>query len=139
MNANTPITELLSAPLAPDWTVEGFTEDVLSAIAAQQSEEGQEFVFDADSVADRQARRLLRPLIACLATKAAAEAGTPANLYGGELSFERPGPDGLVRIIGQFENRPGNATLTLRRYRSLPAVSRVGPGQSAAVPLAAGV
>src|SRR5215831_18553455 len=115
VTANNPIPELLGAPLGPDWTVEALAEQVLSAIAAQHSEATQEFILDAEGTTDRQSRRLLRPLLACLATKSAAEAGTPANLYGGQLSFKRPGPQGPVWILGQFENRPGSVRVTFRR------------------------
>jgi hypothetical protein len=118
VTANNPITDLLGAPLGPDWTVEGLVEQVLGAIATQRSEEGEEFVLDADATTDRQTRRLLRPLLACLATKSAAEAGTPANLYGGAFCFKRPGPKGPVWILGQFENRPGRVRVTLRRSSS---------------------
>ncbi len=61
VTANTPLTDLLGAPLGPDWTVEGLAEQVLGFIAAQGSEEAQEFVLDADATTDRQSRRLLRP------------------------------------------------------------------------------
>jgi hypothetical protein len=115
-----PLSELLRAPLDPEWTVEGLAEKVLGAIAAQRLEEAQEFVLDADALTDRQSRRLLRPLLACLATRAAAEGGTPANLYGGHFSFERSGPNGPVWILGQFENRPGSVRVTLRRSNSPP-------------------
>src|SRR5436309_14735540 len=87
VTANNPITDLLSDPLGPDWTVEGLAEQVLGAIAAQRSEEGEEFVLDADATTNRQARRLLRPLLTCVATKSAAEAGTPAHLYAGHFCF----------------------------------------------------
>src|SRR5207302_8645805 len=120
VTANNSITDLLGAPLGPDWTVEGLAEQVLGAIAVQRSEEVQEFILDADTTTDRQSRRLLRPLLACLATKSAAEAGTPANLYGGHFSFKRPGPKGPVWILGQFENRPGSVRMTLRRSSSPP-------------------
>ena len=80
----------------------------------------QEFVIHADATTDRQSRRLLRPLLACLATKSAAEAGSPPNLYGGHLSFKRPGPKGPVWILGEFENRPGSVRVTLRRSTSPP-------------------
>jgi hypothetical protein len=109
------LTELLAAPLSPDWTVEALAEQLLGALAARRSEEAQEFVLDADATADRQSRRVLRPLLACLATKSAAEAGTAANLYGGRLSFQRQGPEGPVWILGQFENRPGTARVVFRR------------------------
>jgi hypothetical protein len=115
MTADNPITDLLAAPLSPDWTVEGLAEQLLSAIAARPSEEPQEFVLDADATTDRQSRRVLRPLLACLATKSAAEGGTPADLYGGRLSFKRPGPQGPVWITGQFENGPGAARVVFRR------------------------
>jgi hypothetical protein len=120
VTASNPITALLRAPLGPDWTVEGLAEQVLGAIAAQRSEEAQEFVLDADASTDRQSRRLLRPLLACLAAKSAAEAGTPANLYGGHFSFQRQGPQGPVWILGHFENRPGSVRLALRRSSSPP-------------------
>ena len=126
MTNNNPITYLLGAPLGPDWTVEGLAEQVLSAIAVQRSEEGEEFVLDADASMDRQVRRLLRPLLACLATKSAAEASTPANLYGGHFTFKRPGPKGPVWIFGQFENRPGSVRVRLRRYSSPPPGERYG-------------
>jgi hypothetical protein len=126
VTANNPITDVLGAPLSPDWTVEGLTEQVLCAIAAQRSGDAQEFVLDAGATADRQSRRLLRPLLACLATKSAAEAGTPVNLHGGHLSFKRPGPSGPVWILGQFENRPGSVRVTLRLSSSPPPGERYG-------------
>jgi hypothetical protein len=117
MTAGNPIADLLAAPLSPDWTVEGLAEQLLNAIAALPSEEFQEFVLDADATTDPQSRRVLRPLLACLATKSAAEAGTPANLYGGRLSFKRPGPEGLLWILGEFENRPGAVRVVFRRQQ----------------------
>jgi hypothetical protein len=120
VTANNPIIDLLSAPLDPDWTVEKLAEQLLDAIAAQSSGETQEIVLHADAVTDRQLRRLLRPLLACLATKSAAEAGMSADLYGGSFSFKRPGPEGPVWILGQFENRPGSVRVTLRRFSSPP-------------------
>jgi hypothetical protein len=120
VSANDTITQLLSTPLGPAWTVEALAEQVLTTIAAQRSEESQEFILDAYATTDRQTRRLLRPLLACLATKSAAEAGAPANLYGGHFSFERQGPAGPVWIVGQFENRPGRVRVTLRRSNSPP-------------------
>lgn len=134
MTADNPITDLLAAPLSPDWTVEGLAEQLLRAIATQPEEESQEFVLDADAPTDRQSRRLLRPLLACLATKSAAEAGMPANLYGGHVSFKRSGPKGPVWILGQFENRPGSVRVTLRQSSSPPEDPKtsveapVGPG-----------
>jgi hypothetical protein len=114
MNANTSINDLLSTPLGPEWTVDRLAEQVLGAIVAQDSEQAQELVLDSSAITDRQSRRLLRPLIACLATKSAAESGTPANLYGGRLTFKRLGPKGYVWIIGQFENGSGRVCVTLR-------------------------
>ena len=114
MTANNPIIDLLGAPLGPDWTVEGLAEQVLGAIAAQCPEQAREFVLDASTITDHQSRRLLRPLLACLVTKSAVEAGTLANLYGGHVCFRRPGPKGPVWIFGHFENRPGSVRVTLR-------------------------
>jgi hypothetical protein len=129
--ANNLIADLLSAPLGPDWTVEALAEQVLDALAAQGPEGPHEFILGADANADRQARRLLRPLLACLAIRSAAEAGTPANLYGGPLSFKRPGTQGPVWILGQFENRPGSVRVTLRRSNSPPEAPEARPGQPA--------
>jgi hypothetical protein len=120
VTACTPITNLLAAPLSLAWTIEDLAEQVLGLIAAQQSEVAQEFVVEADAVTDRQSRRLLRPIFACLAVKSAAEAGTPARLYGGRLSFQRPGPEGPVWILGHFENTPAAVRIALRRFSSPP-------------------
>src|SRR5437868_11857658 len=133
VTAKNSITDLLGAPLGPDWTVEGLAEQVLVAIAARRSEEAQEFVLDAAATTDRQTRRVLRPLLACLATKSAAEAGTPPNLYGGHLAFTRPGPEGPVWILGHFENRPGRARVAFRRSASPSANPEPGTEQPAPV------
>ena len=101
------ITRLLSAPVRPDWTVDRLAEEVLGAIAAQPTPEGQEFILDAGTATNRQSQRILRPLLACLATKSAAETATSPNLYGGLLWFKRTGPEGPVWILGHFENKPG--------------------------------
>jgi hypothetical protein len=129
VTTNNPIVDLLSAPLGPDWTVEALAEQVLSAIAAQRSDAAQEFVVDAATTTDRQLRRILRPFLACLATKSATEAGKPADLYGGHLSFKRLGGEGPVWILGHFENRPGAVRLTLRRSSSPPQSTEAMPGR----------
>ena len=112
------ITALLDAPLGPGWTVEGLAERLLGEIAANPSQDKQEFVVGADT--SRQARRLIRPLLACLAVKSAAEAGTPPEVHGGQLLFKRLGVLGPVCIHGRFENRPGNVRVTLRRSNLPP-------------------
>src|SRR5262249_48802243 len=66
----------------------------------------------------RQARRLIRPLLACLAVKFAAEAGTPPEVHGGQLSFKRLGVMGPVFIHGRFENRPGSVHIRLQQSSS---------------------
>ena len=73
MTAETLISDLLAAPLRPDWTIDWLAEEVLCAIATRGQDHTPEFVLDATATADRQTRRLLRPLLACLATKSAAE------------------------------------------------------------------
>ena len=133
MTANNPIADILAGPLVPDWTVEKLAEQVLGAIAAQRTEEAQAFVLDADFTTNGQSRRLLRPLLACLATKSAAESGTPPDLYGGHFSFKRPGPEGLVWIVGHFENRPGSVRITLRQSIMPPEDPAAKPGQLAAL------
>ncbi len=123
VNADISLTDLLAAPLSPDWTIEGLAEQLLGAIAFHQTQVGgqvQELVLDADAVTDRQSRRLLRPLLACLAAKSAAEAGTAVNVFTGRLWFKRPGPAGPVWITGQFENRPGSVRVAFRRSDSPP-------------------
>jgi hypothetical protein len=115
-----PITDLLSAPIGSDWTVDQLAEEVLCAIAVRGPEEVQEFVLDAEATSDRQSRRVLRPLLACLATKSASEAGTPPSLYGGHLAFKRIGRQGPVWILGEFENRPGTARVAFRCASSPP-------------------
>ncbi len=119
MTADNPIAALLAAPVGPDWNVEGLAERVLSAIATHPSEDGHEFVLNANTTTDRQTRRVLRPLLACLAVKSAAEAGASPNLYGGELSFKRADGGGRpMWVLGTFENRPGAVHVALRRVES---------------------
>jgi hypothetical protein len=118
-----PIIDLLAAPPGPDWTIEGLAEQLLGTIASQPKEEAKEFLLDAATATDRQSQRVLRPLLACLATKSAAEAGTHPNLYGGRLSFARTGPEGPVWILGQFENKPGSVRVAFQRSSSPPQVS----------------
>lgn len=123
VTADNPIDDLLSAPLGPDWTIDRLAEEVLGAIIARGVGEPEEFVLDAQTTTNRQSRRILRPLLACLASKSAAEAGTPANLYRGSLSFQRPGERGPVWILGQFENSPGTARVVLRRSCTPPEIT----------------
>jgi hypothetical protein len=118
----TSITDLLSGPLDPDWTVDGLAERILDAIAAQSIGPDQQFVLAVDATIDRQTSRLIRPLLACLATKSASETGAPVNLYGGHLSFRRLGPDGPVWVVGDFENLPGSVRVAMRRARSRPTL-----------------
>ena len=118
--------------------MERLAEQMLDAIAAQPPDDEQEFVLHEGAGMDRQSRRLLRPLLACLAIKSAAEAGTPTDLYGGRISFKRPGPQGLVRIVGQFENRPGMVRASLRRSASPLEDAEANPGKPAAPPDAPG-
>jgi hypothetical protein len=130
VTADNPISELLAATLSPDWTVEGLAEQLLSTIAAIRTKDACEVALDAHTAKDRQSRRLLRPLLACLATKSAAETGTPVNLYGGRLSFRRPGPEGPVWILGEFDNRTENVRVTLRQSRPLASLSQNQADQS---------
>lgn len=138
MTGNNPIGDLLSAPLAPDWTVERLAEQALDAIAALRTEDSQEFVLDETTATSHQARRLLRPLLACLATKAAAESGLPADLYGGPFAFERSTPNGSIWVLGAFENRPGSVRVTLRRSGSSPGIRNTEP-KSPVAPSDAGI
>jgi hypothetical protein len=120
VTADNPIAEILRAPLGPDWTVERLADQLLAAIAGRGPEEVTEFALEADALTDHQSRRLIRPLLACLATRSAAEGGTLATPQGGLLSFKRPCPDGPVWILGRFDNRPGSVRVVLRRSASPP-------------------
>ena len=134
VTADALIADLLADPLGPDWTVDGLAEGILDAVAAVPGAAGEVVVFDAAAVADPQSRRLIRPLLACLAAKSAAETGTPVNLYGGRLWFRRPGP---VWVTGEFENRPGVARVTLARSDAPP--EKAGPrAEPAAAPAGGG-
>ena len=136
VTATKSIVDLLIAPLSPDWTVEGLAEKVLGAVAISQLEAGnktQALVLDADATTDRQFRRLLRPLLACLATKSAAEAGTPVNLFTGHFCFKRPGLAGPVWITGEFDNGPGAVRVAFRRSDSRPKTTEPSTEQSSLV------
>src|SRR2546428_13719448 len=113
VTADQPITDLLSAPLGPGWTIEGLADQLLAAIAAQPKAQDQ--VLDAEAAAAGQSRRLIRPLLACLATKSAAENGTPVNLYGGEFAFQRRGPEGPIWILGRLQDKPSSGRASLPR------------------------
>jgi len=118
VNADNPITQLLAAPLSLDWTIEGLAEQLLSTIASKGSGE-QEFSLTEEAITDRQSRRMIRPLLACLANMSADESGMSADIFGGHLSFKRQGPQGPVWILGEFENKPGTVRVAFRRS-SLP-------------------
>lgn len=121
MIAKNPITDALSAPLDSDWTIERLAEQVISAVASQEPEGAPaEFVLDANTLTDRQSQRLVRPLVACLAQKSAAEGGTAPRLYEGCLSFKRQSRGAPVWVVGEFKNTPGKVFVTLRRSESPP-------------------
>src|SRR5262245_59603085 len=135
VTAENPLADLLAAPLGPDWTIEGLAEQLLFTIASQPREEAKNLRLAAAATTDRQAQRVLRPLLACLATKSAAEAGTSPNLYRGQLCFKRIGPDGPVWILGEFENKPGSVRVAFRRSsvpREEPEQGRSEPSASPA-------
>jgi hypothetical protein len=130
VNLDNLITRLLSTPIRPDWTVDELAEEVLGAIAGQPTLEGHEIILDASAMNDRQSQRILRPLLACLATKSAAETASSPDLYGGSLCFKRTGPEGPVWIFGQFDNRHGMVRAFLRRSARDPQNSESKPAQS---------
>jgi hypothetical protein len=134
MTAN-PITDLLTAPLGADWTVEELAEQLLRTIAVQSPSAGQEFILDSGTAGNGQIRRVLRPLLACLATKSATEAGTSPDLYGGRLSFRRPDRVGRsVWIVGQFENKPGMVRAAFQLSGSPPQFPENAQGDSVTTP-----
>ena len=134
LTAENSLTGLLTAPLSPGWTIEGLAEQLLCTIASQPREEARKLLLDASATVDRQSQRVLRPLLACLATKSAAEAGRAPNLYGGQLSFKRIGPDGPVWILGEFENRPGRVRVAFRRSSAPREVSEQGASEPSVAP-----
>lgn len=141
MIAKNPITDVLSTPLDSGWTVERLAEQVVSAIVSQEPEGGRtpvEFVLDAHTITDRQSQRLMRPLVACLAQKPAAEEGTVPSLYEGCLTFQRQSHGGPVWVVGEFKNTPGKVCLTLRRSKSPPRDQQLTAGQVAVGPCADG-
>src|SRR4051794_11072769 len=89
VTSDNSILAILAGPLGSNWTVEVLAEQVLNAIATQEVEGGYEFVLDAATTTDRQVQRLIRPFLACLATRSAAEGDTPVNLYSGPICFKR--------------------------------------------------
>jgi hypothetical protein len=122
MSAHSTISDLLAAPLPSDWTIESIAECLLRTLSDQPSANGAgeaEFVFDKHKTVDRQTSRLIRPLLACLAMKSAAENNSPVNLYGGQLHFRRQGLRGPSCIVGEFENRPESTRLSLRRLDTI--------------------
>lgn len=128
MTANTTVRELLLAPLAAEWIIDGLADQVLHAIAASDDHE---LVLDADALSDRQARRLLRPLLACLAKRSAAPTGMPINLFRGSLTLATQGPAGPLYFAGEFDNRAGSERLVLRSIDSHAETSGA-PRQSSA-------
>jgi hypothetical protein len=139
VTAENPLADRLAAPLSPDWTIEGLAERLLCTIASQPEEEAKDLRLDAAATTDRQSQRLLRPLLACLATRSAAEAGTPANLHGGRFCFKRNGPDGPVWVLGEFENRPGRVRVAFRRSAAPREVSEQGASEPSVAPATTGL
>jgi|ERR1700722_16185238 hypothetical protein len=119
VTANNPLIELLATPLSPDWTIDRVAEQLLSTIASKSSGD-QEFAFTEEAITDGQPRRIIRPLLACLANMSADEAGTSSDIFGGHLSFKRSSSEGPVWILGEFENKQGNVRVTLHRSTSPP-------------------
>lgn len=129
VSANNTVLDLLAAPLAPGWTIEGLAEQVLSAVASVSPGEAVDLTFRHDANADPQIQRLIRPLLACLAAKSATETGQFTNLYTGQIALRRQGSTGPVWILGHFENQQGRVRLSLRRSISAPEWSEPGPAQ----------
>ena len=117
VTADNPIIELLAAPLSPDWTIKGVAEQLLSTIASKSSGE-QVLALTEEALSDHQSRRMIRPLLACLASMSADKSGTSPNIYGGHLSFKREGSEGPVWILGEFENKLGSVRVSLHRSSS---------------------
>lgn len=124
MTASYTISTLLGGPLDPNWTVATLAEELLGAVA---SSAGRDFVLEVDDATDRQTRRLIRPLLAYLATKSADETGAPVNLYGGRLCFKLPGP---VWVLGEFENQTGRVRLAVRRSDSPAEMPQIDASKS---------
>jgi hypothetical protein len=119
------IADFLDAPLEADWTVDRLAERLLESVARRN--DGSVWSLVVDKSTGSQARRLIRPLLACLASKAGDESGVPVDPFGGTLSFIRSGPNGEVAIDGEFENRPGQ--IGIRFTTSSLLTSRTGLDQ----------
>ena len=93
VTAENPLTDLLAAPLSPDWTIEGLAEQLLCTIASQPKEEAKNSLLDAAAATDRQSQRVLQT-VACAASRPSQPPKREhlANLYGGQLSFKGIGP-----------------------------------------------
>jgi hypothetical protein len=139
VTAENLLSDLLAPPLSPDWTIEGLAEQLLCAIASLPKEQAMDLRLDAAVATDRRLQRVLRPLLACLANKSAAEAGTPPSLYGGQFEFERNGPDGPIRILGEFENRPGRVRVAFRRSLASRGVSEQTASDPSVAPATTGL
>src|SRR6266481_5183939 len=96
MTSQNPIAKLLAAPLPPDWSVERLADQLLQVIAKrfESKRRRSPISININDLEDRQSKRLLRPLLAYLATRAAKKGDQPANVFGGVLLLERKGPKG---------------------------------------------
>jgi hypothetical protein len=79
------------------------------------------------SSADPGPLRLFRTLLARVAKMAEEESGTAFNPYGGKLHFDRPGPNGPVRLDVHFVNTTESQFLGMVRA-ALPQPAAPGVG-----------
>jgi hypothetical protein len=118
------VQELLTTPPAADWTVDDWVEGLLQ-IAARSHELSLQMIRsdgvkaigvtqDKQSMllADSNAIRVLRPVLAGLAQTAARESGDEFNPYGGRCSFTREVDQAAVRINVEFENTTQTQRIT---------------------------
>lgn len=86
-----------------------------------------------DSLRSAHSQRLMRPLVACLAQKSAAEGRTAPRLYEGCLILNRQSGGAAVWVVGEFNNTPGKVFVTLRRSESPPPNQQTAASQVAIV------
>lgn len=140
MTIREAVMKLFTVVPSQGWTLDG-AADSLIQLAAQtrslsvgmvrefESQSKQFQVIENDQLlqtGDSTPNRMIRPLLAFLANKAAKETGVEFNVYGGRYSFTRPGSRGMVRIDAEFENTMHSQRITFVTTK-VPAKRKPSP------------
>ena len=116
------LSDLLAAPLSPDWTIERLAEQLLCAIASQPKGETKSVQFDLSCPRTDNHSVFSGHCSPALQPSQQPKPEFNRRLYGGQLCFKRNGPDGPVWILGEFESKPGTQRVESSAIR-LAAVS----------------